>query len=647
MPNDRRTEPPGRCRAPRRLACALAALAPALGAAAAEPPSSAYAGAEAPAARAKRLYWGDLHQHSYYSADAALFGNHLVGPDEAYRFAKGETVRSSIGKPARLRTALDFMAVTDHAETMALIWRWRHPDDAMRRSAPLRQTLGIVRDGLAAIPEGADALSSLLSAFAHPDALGQIDDADAARSTWREILAAAERHNAPHRFTALIGYEWSATPGGDNLHRIVLYRDGAERAAASLPIDTAAADTDPSAAHPETLWAGLEAWERRTGGQAIAIPHNSNLSGGRMFRPQPSVGRMSVEYARRRARWEPIVEVTQIKGDSESHPLLSPTDAFAGYETWDTNVMNTRRHTPDDVIGDYAREALKIGLALRRRHGANPFRFGMIGSADSHTGLAAVDEDNFWGKAPMSAPRPGRMAGFWSKEGQGPSVLSIANSALAASGVAAVWADENTREGIFDALRRREVYATTGPRISVRFFGGWNFSVDDLRRADFARIGYRRGVPMGGALAPAPGPGAPTFMVSALKDPAGANLDRVQIVKGWVTAAGDRRERVYDVAVSDGRRIGRNGRAAKPVGNTVDVDDASYRNTIGAAALSAHWRDPRFRPGQDAFYYVRALEIPTPRWTAYDAAHFGEPLPDGVPATTQERAYTSPIWYEP
>ena len=613
----------------------------------AAPISPAYASAEEGVPHSTRLYWGDLHLHTHYSADAAAFGNHRVGPDEAYRFAKGETVMSSLGKPARLETPLDFLAVTDHAETMALIWQLRHPSNAQKNSSGLRSLLRVVREGVAAIPAGIDALTAAIPAFTGDEVRQMVGNTDAAWSTWRAILDSAERHNAPGRFTALIGYEWSATPKGDNLHRVVVYRDGADKAGMALPTSTIASDTDPTANHPETLWAGLRAWEKLSGGQALAIPHNSNLSGGRMFRPQASRGPMSAEYVRERARWEPVVEVTQIKGDSEAHPLLSPADEFADYETWNTNILNTKKHTPDDVKGDYAREALKTGLLLRGRYGVNPFRFGLIGSADSHTGLAAATEDNFWGKASMSAPRPGRMRGHWARAGQGPSTLTIANSALAASGYAAVWASENTREGIFDALRRREVYASTGPRITVRFFGGFGFADGDVDRAGFAAIGYRAGVPMGGVLGKGPDNKGPSFMVSALKDPVGANLDRVQIIKGWLDSSGNRKERVYDVAVSGDRRIGRDGRAKKPVGNTVDEKTASYRNTIGAAALSAQWRDPRFRRGQDAFYYVRVLEIPTPRWTTYDAVHFGEALPEGVPATTQERAYTSPIWYQP
>ena len=653
----RRPPPRRACRVGWAVAASCAAWLAAPHGAFAAPVSSAYASAEEGVPHSTRLYWGDLHLHTHYSVDAAMFGNHRVGPDEAYRFAKGETVMTSLGKPARLETPLDFLAVADHAESMATIWQLRHPSDEQKRSPGLQSILRVVREGVSAIPAGIDMLSAVIPAFIGAEVRQMAGNTDAAWSTWRAILASAERHNAPGRFTALIGYEWSSAPKGDNLHRVVVYRDGADKAGMALPISARAADTDPTEAfsadtdpietHPETLWAGLRAWEKLSGGQALAIPHNSNLSGGRMFRPRASSGPMSAAYARERARWEPVVEVTQISGDSEAHPLLSPADEFADYEVWNTNLLNTRQHRPDDVKGDYVREALKVGLSLRRPLGVNPFRFGMIGSADSHTGLVATTADNFWGKASMNAPRPGRMQGHWARAGEGPSKLTIANTAMAASGYAAVWASENTREGIFDALRRREVYASTGPRITVRFFGGFGFADGDVDRVGFAAIGYRAGVPMGGVLGKAPDNKGPSFMVSALKDPLGANLDRVQIIKGWLDRSGQRQERVYDVAVSGDRRIGRDGRARKPVGNTVDEKTASYRNTIGAAALSVQWRDPHFRRGEDAFYYVRVLEIPTPRWTTYDAVHFDEALPEGVPATTQERVYTSPIWYQP
>ncbi len=594
------------------------------------------------------LYWGDMHQHSYYSADSTLFGNHRVGPDEAYRFAKGEAVQSSGGKFARLQVPLDFLVVSDHAEVLGMVWLLRHPTAEMQRAPLFQPLLAVVDKGWSALAAGGSAIASLRAAFADPEVAALAGNADAAWSAWRDILANAERHNQPGHFTALIGYEWSSTPKGSNLHRVVVYRDGADKAGHSLPVSSAPSARVPSAEHPEALWAGLRAWEKATGGQALAIPHNGNLSGGLMFRPEPSVGPMNREYARERARWEPVVEVTQIKGDGETHPLLSPTDEFADYETWDrANIMNTQKHSPDQLAGEYAREALKVGLSLRRRYGVNPFQFGMIGSSDSHTGLSTVAEGNFWGKSPRSAPRPGRMLAFWSRVGDGDSVVTIANSAFVASGYAAVWARENTRAGIFDALRRREVYATTGPRITLRFFGGWDFDADDVHRPDFAALGYRDGVPMGGTLPGTRRRGGPIFMVSALKDPRGAHLDRVQIVKGWLDSNGNRRERVYDVVVSGGRRISRSGRASAAVGDTVNPATASYRNTIGAASLSGHWRDPHFLSKYEAFYYLRALEIPTPRWTTYDAAHFGDAMPEGVPVTTQERAYSSPIWYQP
>ena len=365
-----------------------------------------------------------------------------------------------------------------------------------------------------------------------------------------------------------------------------------------------------------------------------------------MFDTETSTGPMNRRYAANRKRWEPVVEATQIKGDSESHPFLSPDDEFADYENWDeANIENTRLYKPSMLAGSYVREGLKRGLAIKAELGVNPYQFGVIGGTDSHTGLATADQNNFWGKSPVMAPSPSRMNSDWATEGSAGSLITIKNRAAAASGYAAVWATENTREGIFDAFRRREVYASTGPRIQVRLFGGYHYSQDDLNSPDFPAAGYRGGVPMGGELGLSERP--PVFMVSALKDPKGANLDRVQIIKGWQDDNGKLNERIYDVAVSDGRKANRDGRVTKSVENTVNVNTATYTNSVGEVSLSALWTDPDFSKNQNAFYYARVLEIPTPRWTTYDATNFGLKLPSDVPATTQERAYTSPIWYTP
>jgi hypothetical protein len=391
-------------------------------------------------------------------------------------------------------------------------------------------------------------------------------------------------------------------------------------------------------------------YEASTGGQLLAIPHNGNLSNGLMFDDVTLSGEpLDADYAERRQRWEPIYEITQIKGDGEAHPMLSPTDEFADYYTWDKGSFGEQLKTPDMLPREYARSAWRRGLQYEDELGVNPFKFGVVGSTDSHTGLSTATEDNFFGKVTMVEPTADPIRFEEAITGRftpdDPSDDLTHGDALAA-GIAAVWARENTREAIWDAMKRRETFATTGTRMRVRVFGGWDFAESDLVRSDFAAHGYDNGVPMGGDLADAPAGGAPSFLVRALRDPDGANLDRVQIIKGWTTADGETQERVYDAAWSDGRVPGADGRLP-PVGNTVDIEAASYTNAIGEPFLEAFWQDPDFDPEQRAFYYVRVLEIPTPSWLVYDAAALGVELPEGKTLVQQERAYTSPIWYTP
>jgi hypothetical protein len=399
---------------------------------------------------------------------------------------------------------------------------------------------------------------------------------------------------------------------------------------------------------PEHLWKYMEAYEKKTDGQILAAAHNGNWSNGLMFKLETLDGRpFDRAYAQTRMRWEPIYEVTQIKGDGETHPFLSTDDEFADFEQWDkadVPAMNAKK--PEMLQWEYAREALKNGLALEAKLGLNPFKFGMIGSTDSHTALATSREDNNFGKMEKVKPSDHRAEIPVIRSPVDPKLSSM-GSETGAAGLAAVWARENTRKAIFDAMKRKEVYATTGSRITVRVFSGWNFKADEVERHDFARAGYARGVPMGGDLTKAPKGKTPTFMIRALRDPDNANLDRVQIIKGWVDNKGKTHERIYDVAVSDGRKIGPDGRCKTPVGSTVNIADASYTNTIGDPLLTAYWVDPDFDPKQRAFYYVRVIEIPKPRWTAYDAKFFNIKMPDDVAMTVQDRAYTSPIWYTP
>jgi hypothetical protein len=531
---------------------------------------------------------------------------------------------------------LDFLAITDHAEMLGL-------PTAIRESSPVlladpwgREMYERFNSGpegrLAAVREAVDRGTTGDNPFSSDDLT---------RSIWDQIVGVADQYNDPGNFTAMIGFEWTSTPGGNNLHRVVVFRDGADKAGQTVPFSLFDSDD------PADLWGYLSAYEDKTGGQVIAIPHNGNISNGLMFNDKMYSGEpMTRAYAEARIRWEPIMEITQIKGDGETHPLLSTEDEFADYENWD--VANIDGSVPKEewmLQYEYGRSALKLGLRLGQELGANPYKFGLSAASDTHTALATTREENYFGKYMKSEPSPER-ANQVEIPADNPE-LQVMTAQDLASGLTAVWARENTREALFDAMRRKEVYATTGTRIRVRVFGGWDFEADDITTGDFAAKGYRNGVPMGGSLYEAPDGKAPSFMIRAVRDLDGANLDRVQIIKGWLSKDGETHERIYDVAVTDGRTVGPDGRCKEPVGNTVDIPTATYSNTIGAAVLAAHWTDPDFDPEEPAFYYVRVLEIPTPRWTTYDAAFFGIDLPDSVPATIQDRAYTSPIWYTP
>jgi hypothetical protein len=581
----------------------------------------------------RTVLWGDTHVHSRLSLDANMSGNVSLSPADAFRFARGETVVANNGRPVKLRRPLDFLLVSDHAEYLGVMAGLKEKDALLLENETARRWEAALSAGdNSPFGEFARSLMAGESVLVHPDF---------ARSVWRSAIEAAEAANDPGRFTALIGYEWTSMPGGNNLHRVVVFRDGPERTGRVLPFS--AFDSDD----PTELWAFMARYEEQTGGRVLAIPHNSNLSGGLMF-PGPDASLMDAAYARERALREPLVEVTQVKGDSETHPFLSPDDEFADYESWDrSNVSMAAPHEDAWFPNEYVRSALKLGLAAGAKTGMNPYRFGLIGSTDSHTALATADEDDYWGKFVRAHPAPGRWQTTIVASDRLPYIAY--EWEMAASGYAAVWANANTREAIFDAMQRRETYATTGPRMTVRFFGGWTFTAADAYAPDLAKRGYEAGVPMGGTLPEMQNAASaykPRFLVQAMRDPDGANLDRLQIVKGWLTPAGTLEERVYDVAWSDDRIRTENGKLP-PVTSTVNVDTATYSNEFGAAELSASWLDTDFDPEQAAFYYVRVLEVPTPRWTTYDAVRFGEKLPEEIPRITQERAYTSPIWYEP
>ena len=582
--------------------------------------------------------WGDTHLHTDISMDAGAFGNRL-GLDEAYRFARGDEVVSTTGFPVRLSRPLDWLVIADHSDNMGFF-----PD--MIGGAPhiLNDPTGKDWYNRIQAGEGTGVALELIGLFSQgkfPPELIYTPDSAPYKSAWAKTVDAAERYNDPGRFTAFIGYEWTSLVKGNNMHRVVVYRDDGDKGGQMVPFTT----IEPTGStNPRDLWKWLEVYEDKTGGDVLAIAHNGNLANGIMFpmRAQYDGRKLDDEYVQTRAKWEPLYEATQIKGDGETHPFLSPDDEFADYETWDIgNLDVSEAKTEDMLAGEYAREALKRGLALEERLGTNPYKFGMIGSTDSHTSLATAQEDNFFGKHSGAEPSPERMSHPFMSNENG----TIMGWQQVSSGLAAVWASENTREAIFDAMARKETYATTGSRMMVRFFGGWEFTDTDLNSRQPVFAGYRKGVPMGGDLTAAPAGKAPTFMAYAVRDPIGANLDRIQIVKGWKDGK-ELKEKVYDVAWSGDRRIGANGKLP-PVGNTVNVVTASWTNTIGAPELGVVWTDPDFDPEQRAFYYVRVLEIPTPRWSLYDAVRFDIELPDGAPTSTQERAYTSPIWYTP
>jgi hypothetical protein len=587
----------------------------------------------------QRVFWGDTHLHTSYSTDAGMIGNRL-GPEEAYRFARGETIVSSTGVRARLQRPLDFLVVADHAENLGLAPMIAEKNPDLLKLDFGKKIAQLVNDGKYgdAYALWGDGMSTRKDPLMGEEAL--------MRTAWERLTSVAEAFNEPGGFTALIGYEWTSSPGGNNLHRNVIFRDDKEKADQAMPM------SNYDSQDPEDLWKWMAAYEAQTGGRVLAIPHNGNLSNGLMFSDVTFSGKkLSREYAEKRTRWEPVYEVTQMKGDGEAHPLLSPNDEFADYGTWEKGSFGPEPKTPDMLPREYAREAYKRGLKYEARLGANPFKFGMIGSTDSHTSLATYEENNYFGKAPAGEPsadpeRFQEMITGYAQKPDGPDV-TIRHFQTLASGLAAVWATDNTREALWDALNRKEVYATTGTRMTVRVFAGWDFAPADVQRPDFAKAGYLRGVPMGGDLHDAPKGKAPVFMIRALRDVDGANLDRIQMVKGWLDGKGDVHEQVYDVLCSDDRAVNDAHHCDKPVGNTVDIEKATYTNSIGDALMMAYWKDPAFDPKQRAFYYVRVLEIPTPRWTTYDAAFFGVALPGGVPPTHQERAYTSPIWYTP
>jgi hypothetical protein len=590
------------------------------------------------------VYFGDTHHHTANSGDAFMNGDRL-GPADAYRFARGEEVLSSTGVPAKLSRPLDFLVISDHAEGLGVMYEVYNDNPSYMVNDTLKRWSSMMKVGRA---EASIAMNEVMSGQAQGTLPKELSDpaisGPVMRSVWQQYLETADQFNDPGRFTAMIAYEWTSVPGGNNLHRNILFRDDKTKAGKVMPFSAWQSED------PEKLWAWMANYESKTGGKVLAIPHNGNLSNGRMFEAVDFEGKpLSRDYAERRARWEVLQEVMQTKGNSETHPTLSPNDEFAdfGIAGWEYGnlTLEDAPETPEMRPTMYLRSGLEQGLAWQQKLGVNPFKFGMIGGTDVHNSLTSIEEDNFFGKHVIQEPRPDRWSHV-SKEGFGKTRYTWHYTA---AGYAAVWATENTREALWDAMKRKEVYATSGTRMKVRFFGGWDFQADDLNTRYYADVGYRKGIPMGGDLPAAPkGKTAPSFLVAAMKDPLSGNLDRIQIIKGWVDADGKGHEKIYDVAWADAenRKPGSDGKLPA-VGNTVNVADASWTDTIGDADLAGVWTDPDFDASELAFYYARVIEIPTPRWTAYDQKRFGIKMSDEVPMVHQERAWTSSVWYSP
>jgi len=603
-----------------------------------KPPYSPYVGRNYPT----RPFFGDTHLHTSFSFDAGAFGARLT-PRDAYLFASGNEVTASSGQPAKLSRPLDFLVVSDHSDQMGFF-----PDLFSGKPSILADPTGKRWNEMIHNGKGNEAAMEIIVSFSHgtfPKDLAYLPGSQPYRNAWQETIKAAEEANAPGRFTAFIGYEWTSNTGANNLHRNVIFRDNGDKATQVEPYTTV---KPLGSDNPADLWKWMSAYEQKTGGDVLAIAHNGNLSNGLMFPTVETFGKkVDREYAETRMKWERLYEVTQTKGTGEAHPYLSPNDELADFEIWDkANLDGSVPKKKEMLEFEYARSAYKNGLKLEQVLGVNPYKFGLVAGSDAHTGLTAMEEDNFFGKTTPQEPSPERLTKAFIHDDK--TGVTVMDWEVGASGYAAVWATENTRAAIWDAMERRETYATTGTRMIVRFFGGWNFEPGDANNRLPAAIGYAKGVPMGGDMSNAPAGSSPTFLVAALKDPLGANLDRIQIVKGWLDASGKTQEKVYDVVWGDAdkRKAGADGKVPA-VGTTVDIENASWTNTIGDPELIAVWKDPNFDPKQKAFYYARVMEIPTPRWTAYDARRFGiKALPD-TRMTIQERGYTSPIWYTP
>ena len=583
-----------------------------------EPPAPVEVGV--PTDPLRVAYFGDTHTHSSWSIDA-FAANVRIGPDDAYRYAKGERIGQVSDEQIQIRSGpLDFMALAEHSEAMGIAMEALDPDSAVAQTQ-------IGRDLVSSDPEASKAtLVALIESVADGVLPEDLDDLELMRSTWREIVEIAERHNDPGTFTTFVAYEWSSLSEPATLHRTVIFAGADVPEAPFSSIDSA---------DPEDLWTFMEA-ARQTGDDVIAIPHNGNLSHGSMYGRINLAGEpMGAEYSKRRMENEPLSEVFQMKGQSETIPELSPDDEWSDFERYET-VIST--DVVPVVSGSYVREAYRDGLVMEEAGDVNPYKFGVVGSTDGHRLGALAEEDSYAGQpGPQEASPEDRLSG------DDPSPSRFETSA---AGLAGVWAESNTRQAIFAAFRRKETFATSGPRIQVRLFGGWDFTGEDAG-GDMVRRGYDRGVPMGGELAPRPGDATtPTFLVWASRDPDSAPLQRLQVIKGWALE-GASHEKVFDVACSDDGEVDASTHRCPDNGATVDLSDCSTSTDLGATELSTIWKDPEFDAAQRAFYYVRVLENPICRWSTHDALTLDVQPPAGKPATIQERALSSPIWYSP
>ena len=629
----------------RHSICALALLVLAAGCAQ-EAPAPEETTPDAPAAEEapapsdiasnplRNAYFGDTHIHTVLSFDAYLMGTRRT-PDEAYAFAKGEAIEHAAGRMMQLHAPLDFLAVSDHAFYLGMMQELADETSAYGD----HPVASAVRGATDAAGSGAGfqaVVGHLREGFDDPDRVDDLDDRNVARSAWQEIIESAERNNDPGSFTAFIGYEYTTSgPETQNLHRNVIFR-GSE-----VPLQPF---SRLDSLNPEDLWAWMDA-NRDAGMDALAIPHNSNGSDGWMFSDVTFAGDpLDAGYADLRMRNEPIVENTQVKGTSDTHPLLSPNDEWADFELMELKVATDQTSHPP---GSYVRNAYLRGLAMESTEGFNPYRFGVIGSSDTHNAAGSFYEHDYWSKTGFTDIEPHMRGSVPLPEPaeDGSEYADGASQLWGASGLAGVWAESNTRDAIFDAMRRKETFSTSGPRIQVRFFGGYGLDGDLADAPDSIARAYSGGVPMGADL-PADGERAPAFYAWAIRDPNTVGLQRLQIVKGWIED-GEHQETVVDVACSDGGTVDPGTQRCPDNGATVDLATCDVNADKGAGELAAVWQDPDFDPAQHAFYYVRVLENPKCRWSTWDAIRAGVAPRQDMHATIQDRAWSSPIWHRP